>query len=206
MEGVTWYSTNFGRRTIYVVELIDQLSKFRSPITCCKGLQLANSLISGKSVLESVDQWKKRYCISFRDQVNGAVDNTKALVGMEYSSRGFMKRNGHKVKAKKGVKFDYKRANWCTYPNFELMYIETYKEMVKGGIAEELDEEVWLNKEGHTVATEEESFGMKTKYMLKHPGKLLFVDEVGSNTSQAKYGQIGGEKLLTVGSESRPQT
>ena len=56
-------------------------SKFRSPITCCKGLQLANSLISGKSVLESVDQWKKRYCISFRDQ-DGAKD-TKVL-GMGY--------------------------------------------------------------------------------------------------------------------------
>ena len=36
----------------YIVELIDQLSKIRSPITCCKGLQLANSLISGKSVLK----------------------------------------------------------------------------------------------------------------------------------------------------------
>ena len=47
---------------------------------------------------------------------------------------------------------------------------------------------------------------MKTKYMLKHPGKLLFVDEVGNNTSQAKDGQIGGQKLLTVGSESRQQT
>ena len=65
-----------------------------------------------------------------------------------------MKRNVHKVKAKKGLKFDCKRADWCTYPNFELMYNETYKEMVKGGIAEELDEQVWLNKEGHIVATE----------------------------------------------------
>ena len=26
----------------YIVELIDQLSKIRSPITCCKGLQIAN--------------------------------------------------------------------------------------------------------------------------------------------------------------------
>ena len=66
---------------------------------------------------------------------------------------------------------------------------------------------MWLNRQrGHIVATEKKSFGMKTKYMLKHPGKLLFLDEVGSNTSQAKGGQIGGEKLFTVGSESRPQT
>ena len=59
-----------------------------------------------------------------------------------------MKRNGHhKVKGKKGVKFDCKRADWCTHTNSELMYNETYKEMVKGGISEELDKEVWLNKE-----------------------------------------------------------
>jgi hypothetical protein len=70
------------------------------------------------------------------------VDNTKALVGMEYSSRGFMKRNGHKVNAKKGVKFDCKHADWCTYSNFKLMYNETDKEMVKGGIAKKSGEDV----------------------------------------------------------------
>ena len=66
----------------YIVELIDQLSKIRLPITCRKGLQLANSLISGKSVLKSVEQWRKRYCISFRDQEDGLKD-TKGL-GMGY--------------------------------------------------------------------------------------------------------------------------
>ena len=107
--------------------------------------------------------------------------------------QGFMKRNGHKVKAKKRMN---SIASWPIDVHMQTLNScitsKTYKEMVKGGIAEELDEEVWLNKEGHTVATEEESFGMKTKYMLKHPGKLLFVDEVGNNTSQAKDGQMRG--------------
>ena len=41
----------------------------RSPITCRTGLQLANPLsISGNPILESVEQSRRRYCISFRDQ------------------------------------------------------------------------------------------------------------------------------------------
>ena len=65
-----------------------------------------------------------------------------------------MKRNGHKVNAKKGVKFDCKHADWCTYSNFKLMCNETDKEMVKGGIAEDFDEEMWLNKKGNIVASD----------------------------------------------------
>ena len=64
--------------------------------------------------------------------------------------------------------------------------------MAKMGIAEKLDEEVWLNKSGDVVANEKGALVMKTKYILKHPNKLIFVDEVGSNTSQAKDGQKGG--------------
>ena len=44
---------------LYIVELIDQLSKMRSPITCREGLQLANSLL-GKKVLRDYAQTKKR--------------------------------------------------------------------------------------------------------------------------------------------------
>jgi len=51
---------------LYIVELIDQLSKMRSPIicqespiTCREGLQLANSLL-GKKVLQDYAQTKKR--------------------------------------------------------------------------------------------------------------------------------------------------
>ena len=70
---------------------------------------------------------------------------------------------------------------------------ETDKEMVKGGIAKKSGEDVWLNKEGNIVATDEESCGRKTKYIWKYPGgKLLLVDEVGSNMSQAKDGQMRG--------------
>ena len=43
-----------------------------------------------------------------------------------------MKRNGHKVMAKKGVNIFCKWANWCIYPDFELLYNnETYEELEK---------------------------------------------------------------------------
>jgi hypothetical protein len=32
---------------------------------------------------------------------------------------GFSKRNKHLIMAKKAVKFDTKRAEWCTYSNLE---------------------------------------------------------------------------------------
>lgn len=115
-----------------------------------------------------------------------------------------MRRNGHVIKSKRAIKFESKRAEWCTYANFEEMYNEVYNEMVKGGIATELATEVFLDKQGKIVETAEESFGLPTKYMMQRPDKLLFVDEVGSNTNTTKDGNIGGEKFLCEAS-SRPQ-
>jgi len=40
--------------------------------------------------------------------------------------------------------------------------------------------------------------------MLFHPNKLLFMDEVGSNTSQAKDENIGGKKFVLL-NDARPQ-
>jgi len=84
------------------------------------------------------------------------------------------------------------------------MYTEVYEEMVKGGIANKLNFSVKMNKEGLIVEHTHEQFGLDTKYDLIRQDKLLFVDEVGSNTSQTKDGNIGGQKLL-CGKEQRPQ-
>ena len=97
---------------------------------------------------------------------------------------------------KKGVKFDNKWADWCTYGNFKTMYAEVYEEMVSGRIAHKINAPVWLNKRGEIVELESEAFGLKTDYMLCHPSKFIFVDEVGSNTSQTKDGNCRGEKFI----------
>jgi hypothetical protein len=105
---------------------------------------------------------------------------------------GFMKQNKHLFKARKGIKFDSKRADWCTYQNVQLMYEEVYEVIVLGGIASKLDTPVWFDKCGSILEQEMEAFGLTSKYYLQKPDELLFIDKVGSNTSQAKDGYIGG--------------
>ena len=92
-----------------------------------------------------------------------------------------MKRNKDLVTAKRGDKFESKRADWCTYNNFEAMYEQVYKEMVAEGIAVEFPNKEWLNKEG---VEEKDALGLLTKNNLICLDRLLFVDEVGSNTSR----------------------
>jgi hypothetical protein len=55
-----------------------------------------------------------------------------------------------------------------------------------------------LDVHGNIVQTEEETYGRKTKYLLKHPQKLIFVDEVGENISQKGDGNAGGQKFVVA--------
>jgi hypothetical protein len=60
------------------------------------------------------------------------------------------------------------------------MYEEVYDEMAKGGIAMRLGtDKVFLDCEGHPTTDETQASGLPTQYMMRHPDKLLFVDEVG---------------------------
>ncbi len=183
----------------YLVEMIRELEKMRVPISSRQGLALANSIISGTAYEKQVLEWKENHCVSSKNN----PEQQPMVLGKGYWS-GFMKRNKDLVKAKKGVKFDSKRADWCTYQNFELMYNEVYEAMVEAGIASKLDTPTWFDKSGNIVEEEGDAFGLQSKYILLRPDKLLFVDEVGSNTSQAKDGNIGGEKFL-CSSGGRPQ-
>jgi hypothetical protein len=86
----------------------------------------------------------------------------------------------------------------------QLMYDEIYKDFCNGGIAVEHPEAMWRNEKGEVVELEEQAFGLKSSYELIHPDWLLFVDEVGSNTSQAKDGNVGGQ-LYLCSVDGRPQ-
>jgi hypothetical protein len=100
------------------------------------------------------------------------------------------------ITAKKAVKFDTKRAEWCTYSNLEEMYNEVYSHLVTSGLAVKHVEPVWRNKTGDVVPCEKDAFGLKSAYELIHPEWLVFIDEVGSNTSKAKDGAVGGQTYL----------
>jgi hypothetical protein len=86
----------------------------------------------------------------------------------------------------------------------EEMYQEIYKNLCSAGLACEHPEPLWRDENGEVVETEEKAFGCKSKYELIHADHLIFVDEVGSNTSQAKDGQVGGQTYL-CSAEGRPQ-
>jgi len=84
------------------------------------------------------------------------------------------------------------------------MYNKVYSHLVSTGLAVKHDEPVWCNEAGEAVSCERDAFGMKSAYKLIHPEWLVFIDEVGSNTSQSKDGAIGGQTYLCT-KDGRPQ-
>ena len=83
------------------------------------------------------------------------------------------------------------------------MYNEVYAAMVIAGVATELAEPIWVNKEQEETS-EEEAFGRKVTHLLTRPDYVVFVDEVGSNLSQEGDGAVGGERKI-VGRGSVPR-
>jgi len=180
----------------YLVELIKKLADMRTPVTTAQGLELANSLIEGKSTQKQLIDWKSKNCHAYK--MKGTVK-----LGKSYW-RNFLRRNSHLIRQKKAVKFENKRAQWCNYLNMEEMYQEIYQNLCSARIACKHSEAVWRNKDGEVVEQQEQAFGCKSEYELIHPDHLIFVDEVGSNTSQAKDGQVGGQTYL-CSVDGRPQ-
>jgi hypothetical protein len=155
-------------------------------------LQLCNSIIKGTKFQHTVSEFQKHNLRSVTNEL-----------GPGYW-RGFLNRNKHLIKAKRAVKFDTKRAEWCTYQNLEEMYNEVYSHLVSAGVAVKHEAPVWRNTTGEVVTCEKEALGLQSAYELVHPEWLVFVDEVGSNTSQVKDGAIGGQTYLCA-KDGRPQ-
>ena len=84
------------------------------------------------------------------------------------------------------------------------MYEEVSKQMVACGIASKVNTKVHVNKSGDIVELKADGCGLPTQYLMQRPCKMLFIDEVGSNTSTTKGGSVGGEKFLCHVS-ARPQ-
>jgi hypothetical protein len=103
----------------YLVELITKLAEMRTPITTSQGLELANSLIEGKSIEKKLLEWKSRNCHPYQLNGNSKLDITYW--------KNVLYRSRHLIRAKKAVKFENKRADWCNYLNIEEMYQEIYK-------------------------------------------------------------------------------
>jgi hypothetical protein len=75
-----------------------------------------------------------------------------------------------------------------------------YKTMVLASVAKKLPEAVWFDCDGKIVFNEEEAFGEKSKYVLKHPEYCVYIDKTGLNTNQKQDGHLGGQIfVLPVG-------
>ena len=76
------------------------------------------------------------------------------------------------------------------------MYDGIYKELHDAGVASKYEGDgVWKNLDGEIV-DRQEACGRKCLYELTHPGYLLFVDEVGSNTNMTSDKNKGGEQFV----------
>jgi hypothetical protein len=91
---------------------------------------------------------------------------------------------------------DVNRYSWCTVENFHNMYEGVYQGMVEAGIAVKHEEDIMYNKNGKQTTDVSELFGCPTKYKIKHPEYLLFVDKTGCNTNQKEDGFAGGQLFV----------
>ena len=66
-----------------------------------------------------------------------------------------------------------------------------YESMVDASVAVKLGATTWFNNDGNEAPTEENSVGRQSSYKLTHPDLVLFMDEVGDNTSQKNNRNVG---------------
>jgi Fe-S-cluster formation regulator IscX/YfhJ len=112
--------------------------------------------------------------------------------------QNFCRHNAAVISAKKAVRFDSKRDEWCHLDNFEDMYDDVYETLCEAGIAEKLDEAAWRDKDNNIVGTQAEAYGRNTQYSLLNPEYLVMVDEVGEHISQKGDGNAGGQKFMVA--------
>ena len=75
------------------------------------------------------------------------------------------------------------------------MYNHIIEELVNAGVAERLDEPVWMDRKGNPCL-EEEAHGCKVHHRIIRPDLCFCGDEVGGNISMKGDGYNGGEKLV----------
>lgn len=100
--------------------------------------------------------------------------------------------------------FPQSRSEWCTPENVKEMYIRIYDQLVESGIAEKLEEGVYMDKDGNEVE-KEKAFGLKVNHKLVHPDYFIHVDEFGDNIDMTGDKSKGGERFV-VGKNAPART
>ena len=77
------------------------------------------------------------------------------------------------------------------------MYDVLYDEFVDAGIAEQLEEPIWTDKEGNRV-DESDAYGFIQDIKITKEYMLAFADEIGFNTNQKTDRLMAGEKKVVA--------
>ena len=170
----------------FLAELCVRVSRMGTSLTKKTVIQLCSELIQNTE-----------HATNYAKCIGKAMDNQQATItpGDRWYTN-FMKRYSYKLKSTASNIMDSNRKTFCVKENFKRMYDSVYDEMTKAGVAEKLDEEIMLDKNGDQVFSEDLMYGLPTRYKMKHPNYVLFMDETGCNTNQKKDGKVGGERYV----------
>ena len=173
-----------------IVKLILAMSEIREPLRPSRCLNLINDMIKGTPSQQKLIDFKTK---SKSSTIYTPIDE----VGTSYW-QNFKKRYGHLLVDKKGEKFELDRDSWCTYTNFRKMYQMVETKMIEAGVAEKINEPVWMTKDGKVVSenNKHQAYGCKVSLHITHPEMVIMADEVGANTSQKGDGHVGGERYI----------
>jgi hypothetical protein len=166
-----------------LVQWCVMLSQIGESLTKQKVINLAKDMIQNTEHAIYLNDYKKKRRLDI-------CDNNAPGEGWY---RGFMERHSDMIKKSKLYITDVNRKSYVTKDNFKRMYQNVYEYMVACGVAKKLDHEVMLDKDGNITFDKNEMVGLPTKYIMKNPRNLVFVDEVGVNTNQKTDGYVGGE-------------
>jgi hypothetical protein len=120
----------------YLLAAILRIAALRQHVSCAEGLDLADSLLEGTATQLELMTRKKA------NLKNGNDDDSLISLCTRYW-QNFCRRSRNLISARKAVRFDSKRDDWCRLDSFEDIYEYVYERFWEAGIVEKLDESVW---------------------------------------------------------------
>ena len=133
-------------------------------------LSLANSLIEGTETYDNLQAFKRKSNLP------------EGPVGIRYFNQ-FKKRHDAAVSCSVAKMNDVKRQQFGSYLNVSLMYDRIYTRMANEGLAQKLDNPLWMDQQGNITSCEN-AFGLAVDYQLLHHERVLHIDETGCITNR----------------------
>jgi hypothetical protein len=192
-----------------IIKLVEEQEDIESgsiSISAIRSRLLRNNITGFRpqntSPLEEIEPIIVQYCLKLA-RIRAPLTRESVILLVEsliengvYADR-MMERNKDTIRRQRGRVVDIKRHTWCTFDHFSDMYDANYSRMVECGIAVELENEVYMDKQGKEVSKDNENaYGQPTKFRLTHPELLIMVDECGSNTNQTSDGHVGRQQFV----------